>query len=279
MVILGKDRDGVAEKLTAMGPERSKPLHNFSMPCLKWGNQRFLRCVKVNSNGDVSAVDRRSSAPAVDNGVIGWRRESESEKRGSIIRTESFKKSPSPAANVGGSGRKSEAESGGDDGIEAIRTKLMFDLQTAADKMKVAILREGLEDEPPAAAAAARPWNLRTRRAASNGMGGGGGKSLKVDDRRPNFSPLRTENRSPRSRGVAAPTTEKEERPKFSVSLSRREIEHDFREMVGHRPPRRPKKRAKIVQNQVDSLFPGLWLTEITADCYKVPDAPESGKK
>lgn len=28
----------------------------------------------------------------------------------------------------------------------------------------------------------------------------------------------------------------------------------------------------------VQCLFPGLWLTEVTADSYKVPEFPENGK-
>ncbi|MDV3145755.1 MAG: DUF1639 domain-containing protein [Sweet potato little leaf phytoplasma] len=28
----------------------------------------------------------------------------------------------------------------------------------------------------------------------------------------------------------------------------------------------------------MQSIFPGLWLSEITADSYKVPEAPETGK-
>ncbi|OMO63500.1 hypothetical protein COLO4_32388 [Corchorus olitorius] len=49
--------------------------------------------------------------------------------------------------------------------------------------------------------------------------------------------------------------------------------------MAGHRPPRRPKKRSRHVQKQLDSLFPGLWLTEVTADFYKVPESVENGKR
>lgn len=240
---------------------------------------------------------------------------SELDKKGLIEprRREELEKSPSPAERR----RKS---SDGDQRIDAFRTKLLFHLQTAADKIKDAILREGSEEEeerPAAAAAAAaasvpaaeaeteasRPWNLRTRRAACkapNGMngnliigggGGGGGngggaKSLQIEERKPNYSPSRTENKSPKLRGdvtaaVAAdsPTGEKRERAKFSVSLSRREIEDDFVNLTGHRPPRRPKKRPKIVQKQLDTLFPGLWMTEITADIYKVPDVPETGNR
>nr|GMD19912.1 uncharacterized protein LOC109161160 isoform X2 [Ipomoea batatas] len=190
-----------------------------------------------------------------------------------------------------GAGKKASPEKF-DDGIASVREKLMFDLQTAADKMKDAILREGLKEEeehddnphsppppttvPPPESAAAdpnKPWSLRTRRSAvkpPNGFAatdGGGGS--------------RPENNSPlpiHRSGVAAaappsvPSGEKRERAKFAVPLARREIEEDFMAIVGHRPARRPKKRAKLVQKNLDTLFPGLWLTEITADLYKVPD-------
>ncbi|KAK6931523.1 Protein of unknown function DUF1639 [Dillenia turbinata] len=237
-------------------PERSKPLHNFNLPYLKWGNQRFLRCMKVNSNGESTPS---TAPPPVDRRSNGY---------------------DSIAA-----GKKPRFDDGG---IEAVREKLMYDLQTAADKMKVAMLQEGeqqeQEEESGEGANAVRPWNLRTRRAAckapivtANNGGGGGGSS---------YSPMRNETapapmRSPRLRGtsVVSPTTvEMKERPKFSVSLSRKEIEEDFKVMLGQRPPRRPKKRPRAVQKQLDTLFPGLWLSEVNADSYKVPDVPETGK-
>lgn len=366
--------------LMAMGPERerersfpssssSKPLHNFNLPFgLRWGNQKFLRCMKVNSNGEISAVQRRPSSSSSlatafnassGNGnrnlnasssadfvsIIGKRKEREKCDDPSVVpadyrRGSDFKKvglslmpppplAPSSSAGVVAteSRRKIRSVESGD-GIAEVREKLMFDLQTAADKMKDAILREGLEpeeqhDNPPAsvqapvplvatvattaseiAEGAARPWNLRTRRAAckaptgngcssagagtSNGGAGGGsspGKSLKVDLAKPNFgaSPSRVavaENNksSPRLRSggattaTASPSNEKKERAKFSVCLTRQEIEEDFLAIAGRRPPRRPQKRSKYVQKNLDTLFPGLWLTEITADMYKVPE-------
>lgn len=62
---------------------------------------------------------------------------------------------------------------------------------------------------------------------------------------------------------------------KFSVSLSNEEVEQDFWALVRTKPPRRPKKRPKLVQRQLDTLFPGLWLNEVTAESYKVHDVPE----
>ncbi|XP_038997302.1 uncharacterized protein LOC120122141 [Hibiscus syriacus] len=70
----------------------------------------------------------------------------------------------------------------------------------------------------------------------------------------------------------SAASDKKRPRPKFSVALSKKEIEEDFMTMVGHRPPRRPKKRTRNVQKQLDYLFPGLWLTEVTVDSYKMPE-------
>ncbi|CAH9139892.1 unnamed protein product [Cuscuta epithymum] len=78
-----------------------------------------------------------------------------------------------------------ESSSEVEDGISAVREKLLVDLQAATDKMKDAILGAGLRDgegkeRPPAPATgsetitpvgpsetAARPWNLRTRRSGN----------------------------------------------------------------------------------------------------------------
>ncbi|KAK2982541.1 hypothetical protein RJ640_026674, partial [Escallonia rubra] len=306
MVLMGRGREREGEKAMA--------LHNFDDTAwLKWGSQRVLRCMRVGGCDGISAVDRRSL------GLIGGRRgeEEEFERRRAVVDRRDERQSFKVVLPV--ERRKSAAAviDGGDGGIEAVRTKLMFDLQAAADKIKDAILREGLaaeggeeeEQQPPPAAVeeelpqaveeelpqaveeelpapaeteVVRPWNLRTRRAACKAPkgGGGGGKGFSVDVGKPSSSPSRVEraeSRSPRLRGSAAaggnaavPSSEK--RAKFSVDLSRREIEQDFLAMVGQRPPRRPKKRPRIVQKQMDTLFPGLWLTEVSAEDYKVPD-------
>ncbi|RWW54423.1 hypothetical protein BHE74_00038992 [Ensete ventricosum] len=95
-------------------------------------------------------------------------------------------------------------------------------------------------------AATSMPWNLRTRSATckypplcrySNSVSGSpppwaAEKSCPA-----------TDMRKGRSDG-----SEKGERRKFSISLSRKEIEEDFWRMMGTKPPRRPKKRLRIVQ-------------------------------
>ncbi|XVE75208.1 hypothetical protein DITRI_Ditri12bG0077300 [Diplodiscus trichospermus] len=308
------------EREMAMGPERSKPLHNFKLPCLKWGNQRYLRCMKLDdastATDSLSTVadhhrrrrhgfPRRPSPPSkFESMMVGGVRRRESES--------------SPSNNKDNDCRmerrltisKGEAA----EGIEAVREKIMKDLKTAADKIKDAMFRDKVSDdddddddemndyddefeEPkqkvrekekekeksPPVEVEARPWNLRTRRAACKAPINGGGmynnynsstknepiKSPKVRDRGPSVA----------SSAVAAASEKKKPRPKLSVPLTKKEIEEDFMLMTGHRPLRRPKKRARHVQNQLDSLFPGLWLTEVTVDSYKVPELVENGNR
>ncbi|KAL0857323.1 hypothetical protein Bca101_062477 [Brassica carinata] len=173
-------------------PERSKRLHNFTLPYLRWGHQRFLKCVKLPSSSSSSSPSPDHRSPPVAGG-------------GELDLLCCDGKPPK------------------DDGVAAA-----------------------------AAAAAARPWNLRTRRAACNEPGdepptritGGDGDSQKL---------------------------------KFSVTLLREEIEDDFTAFVGKKPPRRPKKRPRTVQKQMNTLFPGLWLAEeVTEGSYDVPEAAET---
>ncbi|GAB4838237.1 hypothetical protein Ancab_027768 [Ancistrocladus abbreviatus] len=291
--------------MDTMAPERSRTLHNFSLPSrLNWGAQRLLRCSKVNPNE--CDHDRKSELTSRS------RREAlESEtKRRSFHEPESFKNSALRSPPVPTVGRNFRIGGEGDgNSIEMVREKLMLDLHKEVDKMKVSILCNGEKDIPPppppppphpavtTGVPENRPWNLRTRRAAcrepnvnSGCVSGGGGRSLRIDEGKSNFSPLRSDiNKSPmrlRNSGIEDESCgavngggeEKRPRVKFSVSLSRQEVEEDFMEMLGKRPPRKPKKRPKYVQKQLDALFPGLWLLEITADMYRVNENPELGK-
>ncbi|KAF5777356.1 hypothetical protein HanXRQr2_Chr12g0534641 [Helianthus annuus] len=313
MVSTGKRNTGTERDMV----DRLKPqLHNFDLPCLKWGNQKLLRCMKVDSNADVSVFDRNQSS---ESGGGAKRRNSEAEKRFRSSYDVDRNHSSETGGGIGTYRRNSECQKrfrssydddscykfsssekpparigignliSGDGEIEATREKLMFDFQNEVVKMKDAILRERLVDPSPSTAAAAstppynppaeRPWNLRTRRAAckaprspANGVNNHG-EVLK-----PNSSPA-TKLRPASGVSGESTTAEERERPKFSVSLSRRELEEDFMAMAGQRLPRKPKRRPRAVQKQLDTLFPGLWLSEITADLYKVPDEAETGKR
>ncbi|CAH8302044.1 unnamed protein product [Eruca vesicaria subsp. sativa] len=172
-------------------PDRSKRLHNFTLPYLRWGQQRFLRCVKLPSSS--------SSSPSPDR------------------------------VNHGSPG-------GGGDSAQP----------------KVSALANGGGE-------AVRPWNLRTRRAACNEPGGGD-------------EPLPTTTHE--INGVKDGDSSSQQKLKFSVALLREEIEEDFTALIGKKPPRRPKKRPRLVQKQMNTLFPGLWLAEeVTEGSYDVPEA------
>ncbi|KAL0715612.1 hypothetical protein Bca4012_064934 [Brassica carinata] len=163
-------------------PGRSKRLHNFTLPYLRWGQQRFLRCVNLPSH---------SHHPPPH--------------------------SPSPSPST----------------IRSI----------------------------PVVAGASRPWNLRTRGAACSSEPG-------------DESPAR-------NRGIDEEERDKDQKLKFSVSLLKAEIEEDFSVLIGKRPPRRPKKRPRIVQKKLNvlllTIFPVLWLSEeVTIDSYNVREAVET---
>ncbi|KAJ0900464.1 hypothetical protein HanPSC8_Chr08g0314101 [Helianthus annuus] len=272
MVFSGKKRGGEERDTSEKEDmERLKPLHNFDLPYLKWGNQKHLRCMKIDSLVDRNQSPERGGGGGGDFGggaVIGTqRRDSEFKKRkrfrssGDIHKVSSSSEKVTARINVAGDGE-----------ISATREKLMIDFHKQVGEIKDAILRDGLVDATATTSfnsPADRPWNLRTRRAPTNGVNGNG-EVLK-----PNSFPVTNEYKYPSNNGNG----EKKERAKFSVSLSRRELEEDFMAMAGRRLPRKPKKRPRFVQKQLDTLFPGLWLSEITADLYKVPDEAETGKR
>ncbi|KAL5815569.1 hypothetical protein ACOSQ4_026210 [Xanthoceras sorbifolium] len=200
-------------------PERSsKPLHNFTLPTLKWGNQRFLRCIKLQSTSPPPPSHHhhhRQSSTIPDQ----------------IFKSEPINKNSTPNTIA--------------------RKRLTFD-HRIVKKLRLSILEDEQEHEERGGDNSSRPWNLRTRRAACKAPLEGEEIEVKIKEK------------------------EKEEkRVRLSVSLLKEEVEEDFMAMVGTRPPRRPKKRPRVVQKQLNSLFPGLWLTEVTADLYKVAEVPE----
>lgn len=205
-----------------------------------------------------------------------------------------------------------EDDGGDDDPrIEEVREKLLLHLREAADRMKLVVPffriggmgeteSDGVpEPEPESEANPERPssnaseeppalprWNLRTRRRAPRSPTG---NHRHLSGSLPGTREKRTAPRSPTEnhrhlRGSLPGTREKRalrlrseeqepaKRPKFSVSLTKDEIDEDLYSMTGSRARRRPRRRPRTVQKLLDSLFPGLCLSEITADSYKVPE-------
>lgn len=250
--------------MVAAAPSRAETqgnlLHNFSFPVLKtWGNQRLLRCMNVNRKGEIigGGTSRRST---VEGGGPRIRAPAQGEE--------------------------------GDAGLEEVREKLLAHLREAADRMKLAVPpstggspekpesepepepepepdpepeAEGEAEAEPSSSAAVRPWNLRTRRAGSRARTRIE-RHLSVS---PPHPPAVAERRTVRLRSE---DSERRDRPKFSITLTREEIDEDIYAVTGARARRRPKKRPRVIQKQLDALFPGSWLSEITAETYRVPE-------
>ncbi|KAK8948645.1 hypothetical protein KSP39_PZI005657 [Platanthera zijinensis] len=255
----------MATTATQRGKSQTHLLHHdFSSSTLKpWKRERIHRC-------EMEGGARRSaqSGPAQD--------------------------SRRPLRGIGG---------GIDDGgLKELREKLLGHLREAADKMKLemspigptapAMERAGdpkpEPGRPSVAAEVERPWNLRTRRTS--------GRTVVA----PTALPAKASERTVRLRSEVSEKREKKQR--FSVSLTPEEIEEDVFALTGSRPRRRPKKRPRSVQWQLDvglitsllpcfpslsssflfpfnnsrnhlllqAVFPGLWLSEITPELYKV---------
>ncbi|KAH0450190.1 hypothetical protein IEQ34_020882 [Dendrobium chrysotoxum] len=110
------------------------------------------------------------------------------------------------------------------------------------------------------------PWNLRKRRPTFDAATEKEKKHYCSS--MPSKSLLGKDN--PGKAVMQETTVDKnDKRRKFSISLSRKEIEEDFYIFTGRKPSPKPKKRPKAMQKQLDALFPGFWLSEVTKDMYK----------
>ncbi|KAL1828485.1 hypothetical protein DCAR_0207711 [Daucus carota subsp. sativus] len=101
----------------------------------------------------------------------------------------------------------------------------------------------------------AKPWNLRPRKCASAQTA-----------LREASEPAAVE----KEKDGAQKSERRDKKTKLWITLSREEIEEDLYSMNGSKPARRPKKRTKAIQKQVDEVFPGLYLAGVTVDSYRV---------
>ncbi|XP_027336273.1 uncharacterized protein LOC113850104 [Abrus precatorius] len=228
-------------------PVKSQPLHNFALPFLKWGastnvnhHHRYRR---------TSLVPDHASEPESDPDSRPHRLGSRTARNRFALPSSSHKHHHHDETDDEAGDRKREA----DDAAEAEET-------------------------------VQKPWNLRPRKPAppkaALEIGTGASRNHHNSNTGEFHEVVQHHGETPapkslRLRGFAeTQCTEKKEKRKFWIALSREEIEEDIFVMTGSRPARRPRKRPKNVQKQMDSVFPGLWLVGITADAYRVADAP-----
>lgn len=253
-------------EMTTTRPERSKTLHNFTLPNLKWGSQRHLKCMKIDSmssgGGSGDHRLRRRSPPLKFARFRLGEGDHRSSNQHHWLRNAPF--------------RSVETES--EEGIEEFREKIMSDLKTVRDKITQSMFRKDEKDgerktdesgqEKEKEISPEKPWNLRKRRAAckepisENSFNQINNGFVATEERLVKPSPWRNDPTKVKERGgVVEAETAKEMRPKFSAKLSKKEIEEDFMAVLGHRPPRRPKKRPRTVQRKLDvSLVPTIDL-------------------
>ncbi|KAK9984736.1 hypothetical protein SO802_034261 [Lithocarpus litseifolius] len=233
----------------ATAPVKSQPLHNFTMPFLKWGG-------KSHTNSTTRC--RRTVSPASSEPDSDYHHDSDPPARvGSRSARNRFGFSPCSFNNNNNnsSSNKQAAEHSGADDVA--------DVEAAAEA------EEGVQ----------KPWKLRPRKAVQRSA------MVEIESTTTVTTVLaipapQAQNENPKSmrlRGDQLQSTEtkkKKEKNKFWIALSKEEIEEDVFIMTGSRPARRPRKRPKNVQKQLDSVFPGLWLVGTTADSYRVAEAP-----
>lgn len=259
-------------------PVKSHPLHNFPLSDLRWAmnhaNTHRLR--KASSRSPL-----REPNPGKGNLVT----EEVNEASGSSsfeFRPE--KKKGDSAADR--SGTKSTTPDGrskifirirtknNEDSAEVATTAVSTDIppavaavQVADDSAGPAIDADGerISDGGGQEADEFGPktWNLRPRKpppTKKRSIGNGAGILKSCNGSLPENKTLGTvRTESIRSRnGVDAKMAtmeRKEKKPRLSISLSKLEIDEDIYALTGSKPSRRPKKRAKNVQKQLDVRF------------------------
>lgn len=194
--------------------ERSNPLHNFNLP-LAWGKHKLLECRNVYENQSDGA-DEFNENPLAKNRDKRLEKQSSDDSRKNLR----FKFNASSGKDV-----VSDDVSDGEDEIAVSQEKLMGEYKSEIGKMKETILKKSA-----------------TLIGECGGSGVGAGADMEIDDPRSDKKTMR-----PRRN-----LDKKEERPRFSLTLSRKEIEDDFIAMTGKKPPRKPKKRSKAVQAQIN---------------------------
>uniref|UniRef100_A0A1D1Y2Y0 DUF1639 family protein n=1 Tax=Anthurium amnicola TaxID=1678845 RepID=A0A1D1Y2Y0_9ARAE len=261
--------------LLLRGKPRSRPPISPLRPA--WANQRLLRCVRVDGAGDgprtVPSEPGPTTAGAGDDGFERIRAKLMDHLRAAVGRIEL------PAVPAGEARWNHPAGAlvmGGDDGDGGGREEASPPSPSSSPESAAGGPPESPISPAPAPAAPAAddlPWNLRTRRSAASCNG-------RQHPAPGPSSPAPSPPARPpsRLRSVGAPERRepglRRRRPRFSVPLTKEEIDEDLYAFTGRRASRRPKKRPRAVQKQLDMLFPGLWLSEVTADAYQVADPP-----
>nr|XP_043621170.1 uncharacterized protein LOC122592906 isoform X2 [Erigeron canadensis] len=242
-------------------PAKSQPLHNFSLPHLKWKNHRSSRSrLAVESSSSPSPPHRSPSYVQRRPSPLHRQSQSESESEPPLEKTLTTDKTK---------------RSNNNNNKICIRFR-NSDVAPEVNQNDAAASLATEED----AELLPKTWNLRPRRpppvnqkqsninSSNNKIG-----SLPLPENRIIYNKNVNNKEGSEMKNNDQGNAVMCKKVKFSITLSRDEIEEDIYSLTGSKPARRPKKRPRTLQRQLDTLFPGLWLGSITADTYKVSEA------
>ncbi|KAL4384115.1 hypothetical protein GQ457_15G010660 [Hibiscus cannabinus] len=221
-------------------PVKSRPLHDLNFAFLKWGT----RGGGSSSNAAVEHI-RASESDSDHNGLRPMRVGSRSTR----IHRLSFSPPPQP---IKVSPREEEPKQREEEEEQSLKP------------------RKSKPDEEVEEETVQRPWNLRPRKVVVVDTTSAAATTV-VEKTSETAGPKSMRLRVLAENGGVA---EKKEKKKFRIGLSRDEIEEDIFVITGSRPARRPRKRSKNIQKQLDNVFPGLWLVGTTPEAFRVADAP-----
>ncbi|KAL0007588.1 hypothetical protein SO802_009090 [Lithocarpus litseifolius] len=99
-----------------------------------------------------------------------------------------------------------------------------------------------------------KTWNLRPRKPATKNPPPAVAAATTAAQHvtRKTQPPSRAESTRSQTAAEKKSSEKKEKKPNFSIALSKEDIEKDFLLFTGSKPARRPKKRSKIVQKELD---------------------------
>lgn len=275
-------------------PENTPPLHNFSLPT--WSNHHRGRRNRTSSpppfrrrnSYEIESENRRRS-PANQTVQPRSSADQTGQKRrpleSSASRSSPLRRPESASEPESDNRRKSQADRKGDQTVQkrpstsasegggakkiCIKIRNVQIRKPSPERVREEIKapqkeEERVEERDEMEETLAKTWNFRPRKQSHN----------KSSNKNGGRNDLPDKNKSQSQAHKANVDSKEEKKLKFSISLTKAEIEEDIYAMTGSKPSRKPKKRSKTVQKQLDNLFPGLWLSSVTPDLYKVDEAP-----
>ncbi|CAA0813560.1 Protein of unknown function (DUF1639 [Striga hermonthica] len=254
--------------MASTAPAKSQPLHNFALPRLKWNkdaqqggghHHQRRRSIKSSSSSSSSPVRhsplRESGSAATPPRHHSPLPSAPPSLREFPVHSDSLWRQPA---------RRSP--------IAPDRTLHLQRHDPAPESRSSGKGRADSSEHQSSTDEETKIWNLRPRKPirASPSENWAMARNIgpAMAEKSKGQSPSNADNGQKKAGG------EKKVKRKLNVfiSLTKEEIEEDIFSLTGSKPARRPKKRAKNVQRQVDTLFPGAWLMSITADSYKVSE-------